>query len=884
MALNKGDRLGPYEIIAPLDKGGMGEVYRSLDTRVQREVAIKTSSERFSERFEREARVIASLNHPNICTLFDVGPDYLVMELVEGPTLADRTASGAIPFDESMKLAAQIADALSAAHRKGVIHRDLKPANIKVKADGTVKVLDFGLAKVVEAGAGGAEELALSASPTLTSPAMTMAGVVLGTAAYMSPEQAKGKAVDKTADIWAFGVVVYEMLTGRRLYHGESASETLASVLKDAPDLSRVPPRARRLLRSCLQKNPEQRLHEISDWKLLLDDEDIEPPKPLERARWLWPSIAVLLLAAAVAAGFVMFRGKAPAAQEVRTQIPKPEGLTFNPGTQATISPDARWLAFVAAGSDNISRIYIRSLDSLEVKPLPGSEGVVPLSPPPFWSYDSQFVVYGAQGKLKKSEITGTPAQVIAETGVEIVQGVSWSRDDVILYARPTSTLERVSSTGGAPVPVTVLAAGDIAHRWPQFLPDGRRFLYLRVSGSPDKTGVYVGSLDVKPDAQSTQPLLLTDRQVIWVTSESSGRSYLLIQRDELLMAQRFNPDTATLSGTAVPIATGVGSFSQATAGLWSAARNGALMYRAGGTGPPVPVSLDSSGAVLSTFSESGAVSNLNLSPDGRRLAYTLSDPRGSQDIWVRDLSSGATTKLTFDPQVETAPVWSPDNTRIAFAAVRRGRRDLYEKNADGSGEERLLLESDQDKTPSSWSQDGRFLLFHSLDPQTREDLWILPLEGRQPFVFLKTNEQELAGQFAPDGRWIAYTLLTSGTPKAFVRPFTPDSRSASGAGAQWLVSNVGGVQPRWSADGKRLYWLSLSRGELLAVDVGASTTFQVGPVRQMFSSFGLGGVQGGTWSVNAAGDRFFFVRVPVPSGPPPPFTLVLNWMTKLEQ
>lgn len=544
-ALNKGDRLGPYEIIAPLGKGGMGQVYRSLDTRVQREVAIKTSQERFSERFEREARVIASLNHPNICTLFDVGADYLVMELVEGPTLENRIASGAIPFDESMKLASQIAEALSAAHRRGVIHRDLKPANIKVKADGTVKVLDFGLAKVVEGGGSdGAEGLGLSESPTLTSPAMTMAGVVLGTAAYMSPEQAKGKAVDKTADIWAFGVVIYEMLTGRRLYHGESVSETLASVLRDAPDLSRVPPRARRLLRSCLQKNPEQRLHEISDWKLLLDDDEVEPPKRVERARWLWPSIAVLLLAAVVAAGFVMFRGKAPAAQEVRTQIPKPEGLTFNPGTQATISPDARWLAFVAAGSDNVSRIYIRSLGSLEVKPLPGSEGVVPLSPPPFWSYDSQFVVYGAQGKLKKSEITGTPAQVIAETGVEIVQGVSWSRDGVILYARPTSTLERVTSTGGTPVPVTLLAAGEVAHRWPQFLPDGRRFLYLRVSGSPEKTGVYVGSIDVKPDAQGTQPLLLTDRQVSWVTSESSGRSYLLIQRDDLLLAQPFNPDT----------------------------------------------------------------------------------------------------------------------------------------------------------------------------------------------------------------------------------------------------------------------------------------------------------------------------------------------------
>ena len=499
MLLKTGDKLGPYEIIAPLGKGGMGEVYRALDTRVLREVAIKTSAEQFNERFEREARAIASLNHTNVCTLFDVGPDYLVMELVEGPTLADQIAAGPIPLDESLKLAAQIAEALSAAHRKGVVHRDLKPANIKIRPDGTVKVLDFGLAKV-----GGFAAAASDNSPTL-SLHDTQAGVVLGTAAYMSPEQAKGKPVDKGADIWAFGVVLYEMLTGTQLHQGETVSETLASVLKETPDLSRVPVRVRRLVRSCLQKDPEQRLHEIADWNLLLDEDVIETPSRVRsRAPWLWPSVAAaVLLLGAIALGVLLLRKAPPVAQEVRSQIPQPEGLTFNAGTQAAISPDGRWLAFPARGSDGVSRMYVRSLDSLEVRPLPGSEGIIGLSPPPFWSYDSRFVVYGAQGKLKKSEVTGTPAQTVADTGVPFVQGGTWSRDGVIVYARNNGILEQVSSNGGSRAAVTTLAPGEVAHRYPQFLPDGRRFLYLRVSTAPEKTGVFVGSLDVKPEEQS---------------------------------------------------------------------------------------------------------------------------------------------------------------------------------------------------------------------------------------------------------------------------------------------------------------------------------------------------------------------------------------------
>jgi eukaryotic-like serine/threonine-protein kinase len=466
--------------------------------------------------------------------------------------------------------------------------------------------------------------------------------------------------------------------------------------------------------------------------------------------------------------------------------------------------------------------MYVRSIDSLDVRPLPGSEGIIVVSPPPFWSYDSRFVVYGAQGKLRKSEVTGTPAQTIADTDLPFIQGGTWSREGVIVYARAGSYIEQVSSSGGTPKAVTTLAADETAHRWPQFLPDSRRFLYLRVSNASDKTGVYVGSLDVKPEEQSLNPLVVTNRQAWWVTSEISGKSYLLIQREEALVAQPFDVNTATLSGTPVPVANGVGSFAGATSGLWSVARNGALVYRAGGTGLPQFTWLDPTGRILGTAGDPGVYNTPAISPDGTRLAFGAVDGAGNQDVWVRDLVSGGVTRLTFDPRPDVTPVWSPDGKRVVYAASRGSRRDLYEKNADGGGEERLVLQSDQDKSPTSWSRDGRFLLFQSIDPKTREDLWILPLEGdRKPFLFLGTNAREQAAQFSPDQRWIAYSALSSGNPDVFVRPFTPDSRSAaSNAGPLWMVSSGGGLFPRWSGDGKRLFYLF--NADLMAVDTQA--------------------------------------------------------------
>ncbi len=526
MTLTPGAKLGPYEILSQIGAGGMGEVYRAHDPRVGRDVAIKVSSEQFSDRFTREVHAVAALNHSNVCTLFDVGPNYLVMELVEGPTLADRIKQGPIPLEESLEIARQIADALEAAHEKGIVHRDLKPGNIKIRPDGTLKVLDFGLAKVEEAAA-----VSLETSPTL-SVVQTAAGVLLGTAAYMSPEQARGKSVDKRADIWAFGVVLYEMLTGRRLFSGDTVSDTLASVLKEAPEFEKIPTKVKPLLHSCLERNPANRLRDIGDaWKLLESAQEAIPGSsgPVKKP-WLAWTIAALSVLIALALGFALFRKPVPGPSEVmRFEIPFPDKvlpLNVTPSRFA-LSPDGRRLVFAAASEDGSSRLWLRSIESLEARPLPGTESGIS----PFWSHDGRFIAFQGSGKLKRMDLSGSPPQTICDNpSPGFLSGGSWNQNDVIIFGGRNGIF-RVSAAGGSPSLLTKTTPSlEIAHTNPIYLPDGQNFLY-QVVGIPDKVGLYLGSLENQPESPGKR-LLATPLTALQVTSQNSGSGQLLFIRE----------------------------------------------------------------------------------------------------------------------------------------------------------------------------------------------------------------------------------------------------------------------------------------------------------------------------------------------------------------
>ncbi len=566
MPLEKGTKLGPYEILGSLGAGGMGEVYRALDPRLGREVAIKVSAERFNERFEREARAVAALNHPNICTLFDVGPNYLVMELVEGPTLDDRLHSGAIPLAEASNIARQIADALEAAHEKGIVHRDLKPANIKIKPDGHVKVLDFGLAKV------GAEPNELGATVSLGG---TTAGTILGTAGYMSPEQARGKPVDKRADIWAFGVVLYEMVTGIRTFQGDTLSDSLAAILTKEPDWSKAPLKTQPLLRRCLEKEARRRLRDIGDAMALLDASPDAlpeapvvapppppPPPPPSRAKWLWPAAVTLLLLGLLGISVVHFRETAPVAEAVRFRMPLPPKVALTASGVSVVSPDGRNIAFFAIGQDGMRRLWIRSLDSLDARPLQEADVDSRNPTPPFWAPDSRSLAFANGKQLRRVDLAGGPPQTICDGDCGDSLTGAWSRDGVVLLCVRAGIM-RVSANGGVPSFVTKRdeSRKELFHLHPVFLPDGKRFLYTRVVNGADASGVFVGSLDAKPENQNLKPVLPAAMNVVLAPAYGSYPSRLLFQREATLYAQTFDTGRAQLTGDPVRVADQVGLY-----------------------------------------------------------------------------------------------------------------------------------------------------------------------------------------------------------------------------------------------------------------------------------------------------------------------------------
>jgi serine/threonine protein kinase len=848
----------------------MGEVYRARDTRLERDVAIKVLPEAFARdasrmaRFGREAKVLAALDHPNIAGIYgleDSGDTRaLVMQLAEGPTLAERIARGPIPIEEALPIARQIAEALEYAHERGIIHRDLKPANVKVSAGNIVKVLDFGLAKAMDSDRSAEDP---SNSPTMSRMA-TQAGVLLGTAAYMSPEQAKGKPVDRRADIWAFGCVLYEMLTGAIAFNGETVTDTLASVIKEDADWSRLPAatpmRIRVLLQRCLQKDARQRLRDIGEARISLDD----------------------VLSGAQDPSSVVREKSGALSNLMRVQIPLPDNIALSPTGAFALSPDGRHLAFAGRSADGNLRLWVRSLDSLDMRPLYGSESA--LFPPFFWSPDSRFLAFDAGGKLKKIDIAGGPAQTLCETP-DLVIGGAWRRDGVIIFGQARGAIMRVSANGGSSSPVTALDSSrkETWHVQPSFLPDERHFIYLRGSHGPENTGIYIGSLDAKPEEQDLRLLVPTHLGAAYVPASEVGMGQLLFVREGTLIAQPFDANRFEVAGEPATLAKQIGSV--ITIGFFSASNNGVLVYRTGG-GVSQLTWFDQRGKRIGTVGEPAAIVSVALSPDGTRAAVSRTDfPNSSLTLWLMDLARATSTRFTFGAGLAPLGIWSSDGSRIIFPFGPGDRYDLYQKSASGVKDQELLLESDEPKHPRSCSPDGRFLLYGSLNRKTRtRELWVLPLEGdKKPIPFACTQFNNSEGQFSPDGRWVVYVSDESGREEVYVRTFSPDSGGATSHDeGKWIISTGGGNEPRWSGDGKTLYYIAPD-GKLMAVAITANEAFRAGVPKALFQpSASFGGPFRQSWCVAPDGKRFLFA---VPSEQrTAPFDVVLNWQAALKK
>jgi Tol biopolymer transport system component len=840
-----GSRFGSYEVTAQIGEGGMGRVYKAKDSQLGREVALKVLPEGFTQdaerlaRFEREAKLLASLNHPNIAQIYGLetsgGSPALVMELVEGPTLADRLAQGRLAVETSLSIARQIAAALEEAHEKGIVHRDLKPQNVKASIEGKVKVLDFGLAKAMEPAPGvrpSSGDLmrspTLMHSPTLTG-AGTQLGVILGTAAYMSPEQARGGDVDERADIWAFGVVLWEMLSGRALFAGPTVSDTLASVLKVDPDLAQLPadtPRKlRRLLERCLRKDPRERLHAIADARLVLEEVergelDEEPAALAAPRRPVWQVAAALAVAAVAGALAVWAIGRFSAPAEapprvVRFDFLPPEKLVQVGAPK--VSPDGRNIAFGARDEKGGSQVWLRALDAAEARPLAGSAGV-DLRGRPFWSPDSRTVAFFAGGKLLRVPIDGGPAQKVCDAaGAD----ASWSEQGAILFdGSAGAPILGVPASGGVPRVVVANHAGEkdgYEVAWPQFLPGGRRFLYVVFSGGDERNGIWIADAD---GGHARRVVAGVSR------AEFAPPGWLLFVRDSTLVAQRLDPETGELGAEPVPIADGLGVSSVGLA-AFSVSRDGVLAYRASDVGADQLAFYDRHGVREAAPLETGRVNQPVLSPDGRWLAFDRDDD-GNRDVWLRDLKRGVTSRFTFAKAEEFAPVFSPDGQRIYFARGDSGGKWSIVARPLGTGAEVTLSTDDVPGGPVACTPDGRDLLVARF-PDGKGDLALLDLQhpGKLEPYIATPDFAEFRASFSPDGRWLAYQSNESGRPEIYVQPFP-------GPGRKWQVSTAGGAYPIWSPRGGEIFYRDGSQ-RLIRVEVRAGAEFDAGVPEPLF-------------------------------------------------
>jgi serine/threonine protein kinase len=886
-----GRTIDHYEVLAFIGAGGMGDVYRARDSRLGRDVALKILPAQFSEdpermrRSEREAKLLASLNHPNIAAIYDLeesdGIRCLILEFVQGETLAERLKRGPVPMAEVLEISRQMADALEAAHEQGVVHRDLKPANVMISAAGRVKVLDFGIAKLLEPQAGA------NAATNIDS---ASAGVVLGTPSYMSPEQARGKPIDKRTDIWAFGCVLYELLTGRRAFQGETVTDTLAAVVDRDPDWQalpkNIPEKIRDLLRHCLQKDVRQRLRDIGDARIQIEEAAKEPVtarsfpavRPRRRRALMVAAAALftlLLLSALAISAFLYFRpSDGTQARFLIEPPPMPNEFLVS------VSPDGRKVAFVARAADKMM-LFVRPIDSVSAQPLAGTEG----ARHPFWSPDSRYIGFGAypDSKLKKIDAAGGPPQTLCDFP-SLFNGGTWNSKDVILFSQEKgnqSLIYRVSAEGGMPAQISTLdnTRQEQSHVWPYFLPDGRHYLYLAWSKEARNRAVYIGSLD------SDEKKLLMPAESMAVYAPPG---FLLFQREGTLLAQAFDPERLELSGELVRLADDVLYNPGNGRAAFAVSSNGALVYRArpqsrqlvwidrnGKTSPPIGSPLDAR--------------SLRLSPDGKRVAFSNESDEGNTwagDIWIYDIDQDLRTKLTTHPALDHWPIWSPDGSRLAFDSERDGpSHTLYEKPSNGASPERLLLQPEPGFGYGllDWSLDGRIVVFQRVKQGSPSgDLWVLPLFGdRKPFSYLTAPFPKGNAALSPNGRWLAYVSGEAGIPpEVVVQPFPDPSKG------KWQISRNGGAYPRWRRDGRELYYLDRNL-RIVAVSVSTDNHFEVGESVSLFEAPILfpprhGPSQGPDYpyDVTPDGQRFLVASLFGTT----PITVVVNWPASLKR
>ena len=898
-----GSNVSHYKVTSKLGEGGMGEVWRAEDTKLGRDVALKMLPDGFAQdperlaRFEREARVLASLSHPNIAGIHGLeevdGKRFLVMELVEGQTLAERIQQGPMPIEEVVRIAKQIAEAVESAHEKGVIHRDLKPANVNLTPDGTVKVLDFGLAKALvgDPMSGDVPNQDLSLSPTLTQ-AMTGLGVLLGTAGYMSPEQARGKPVDRRADIWAFGCILYEMLTGQRLFTGETATDVIGAVVHKEPDLdelsSKVPAQIRRLLERCLQKDANRRLQSIGDARIALQ-EWLEDPEAEEEAvaaalpgwrRWLPGLTAAAGLLVGGVAVATLTGGPEPASEPVRrfdVQIAD-SVLDWSLGSSVVLSPDSKYLAYVEGGG-NDSTVFLRPLDQFEGHRVSGGTGTE-AAYHPFFSPDGQWLGYVTPVALKKVSVTGGAPITLCQ--LDRSRGASWGPDGTIVFAPSANTgLSIVPATGGEPQPLTTLdeASGEVSHRWPQWLPGGKKILFTEGTELTDFSGASLVVLDVGTGEQT-----VIHRGGFYGRYVPTG--HVLYVNDGTVFALPFDVDRVKATGSQFPVLEGIEADPVHGSAQYDVALTGLLGYLPGVADlrPFSIVRVDAAQRSEILWQEPGVFGTPRLSPDGARLALSVLRD-GNWDLWVYELERGVGTRITFGAGYDADPVWSPDGRWLAFASDRDGGMTVFRKRADGSGQAERLLDPEllPAPFPNSWSPDGKWLAV-SPTGQGGNDLWVVPADGQgEGEALMATPYSEVFAMFSPDGRWIAYESNESGRREVYVGSFPA-------GGGKWQISDEGGSQAVWSRDGRRLYYRTDEGIMVVEVD-GSGESFRVGKPRPAITGSyvgGLNGVQAGNYffpdyDVAPDGSFVLFAGDELPEGVTTA-KLVTGWFSELQR